>query len=70
MVQALVFKHESFMSGGYTSMQYSKLAVVFIIIDSAGYFKQHHWKILTLSPLSFSLPLEELVRAALDIMRL
>lgn len=69
-VQACVFKHESFMSGSYTSMQQSKLGLVFIIIDFAGYFKQHHWKLLTLSPLSFSLPLEELVRAALDIVRL
>lgn len=70
MAQACVFKHESFMSGSYTSMQSSKLVLVFIIIDFAGYFKQHHWKILTLSPLSFSLPLEELVRAALDIVSL
>lgn len=51
-------------------MESSKLVVVLTIIDFAGYFRQPHLKILTLSPLCFSLPLEELVRTELYITRL
>lgn len=70
MVKDDVFKHESFKSCSYTPMESSKLVVVLIIIDFAGYFRQPHLKILTLSPLCFSLPLEELVRTDLYITRL
>lgn len=69
MVMADVFKHENFKSCSYTPMESSKLVVVLIIIDFSGYFKQPHLKILTLSPLCFNLPLEELVRTALYIMK-
>lgn len=70
MVMADVFKHESFKPCSYTPMESSKLVVVLIIIDFAGYFWQPYVKILTLSLLCFSLPLEELVKTALYIMGL
>lgn len=45
-------------------MESSKLVVVLIIMGFAGYFRQAHLNILTLSLLCFSWPLEELVRTA------
>lgn len=60
------------MSGSYSILLSAVIQIsgCLIIFDFAGYFRKHHWKISTLSPRSFSLPLEELVRAALDIVRL
>jgi len=69
MVKADVFKHEGFKSCSYTRKELPKLKVVFVIFFT-GYFRQSHLKILILSPLCFSLSLEDLVRTALYITRL
>lgn len=53
MVQTNDFKQESFKSCSYTPMELSRLVVVSIIMNLAGYFRQLHLKILTSSQFCF-----------------
>lgn len=62
MVKTDVFKHESFKSCSYTPVQQSKLVVVFIMIDLAGYFRQPHWKILPYHHFASVYPWRSLLR--------